>query len=77
MRCALLLLCSCLPLAPSTDDFTSRLVEFHKHYNPFFRAYFGCPEGAADISECDPNQAKIDYQELKQLAKLAEVFSSK
>jgi hypothetical protein len=73
MRRSLGVLALVLTAAASTsrEDLASRVVEFHRHYNPFSRALLGCPKGAREMEECDPRQGSIDYAEYVKARKLA------
>ena len=49
--------------AAERDQLGERLVDFHGHYDIFFRQYFGCPLRSADVSECRPSLGTRNYAE--------------
>lgn len=51
------------------DRVDLRIVEFHRHWEKFLRAYLGCPSWATNIKECDLNRGLWEYPEFVKAAK--------
>jgi hypothetical protein len=45
------------------EDFTDRLIDFHRHYDRFMRDYFGCPAEAVTPAECRPQLGSLNRRE--------------
>lgn len=67
----LLLLLSSLAPAIQPDFEAKDLLEFHAHYDVFFRDLFGCPRHTTTIQECAPAQGLRNAAEFRQARELA------
>lgn len=59
------------------DEFGGKLLDFHITYNSFVRKYFGCPEKAVVLEDCNPKLGIVDYKLLRELSTKSQIFAIK
>jgi len=53
-----------LAQSPTLDELKTRVYEFEKHYDKFFRKLYGCPaEGQLSGEFCSSGRSTVDYRE--------------
>lgn len=67
----LLLLLSSLAPAIQPDFEAKDLLEFHAHYDVFFRDFFGCPHHSTTFEDCRPVETTRNLREFRQARELA------
>ncbi len=47
--------------AEQPDEFEGRILDFHRAWDEFMRAYFGCSKDAGNLGDCDASKRRLDY----------------
>lgn len=70
-----LLLILILPVfanSPTIDELRGNIFAFEKHYDVFFRKFYGCPaQGQLSNEVCKPERSYVDYKAFSEASKAA------
>lgn len=56
---------------PQYDEMREKILRFEKHWNPFCREFFGCPETGMTTVESCINTQRVDYEQYFKAKKAA------
>tara|TARA_R110000868_G_scaffold4119_14_gene25051 strand:+ start:5037 stop:5276 length:240 start_codon:yes stop_codon:yes gene_type:complete len=58
--------------SPTIDELRENIFVFEKHYDVFFRKFYGCPsEGQLSNDVCKPGRGVVDYVAFDKAGKAA------
>lgn len=75
VMCSVLLLLGVRPTTPQDYDFLQKVVNFEKHYDPFYRKLAGCPPASKrpilGEGDCRPREGVLDYADFRKARQAA------